>query len=92
MNLLYTSLNFGLREEVDMLRDSVSQFAANEIAPIAAKVDEQNAFPNELWPVLGDMGLLGITVAEEYGGANMSYLAHVVAMEEISRASASVGF
>ncbi|MCF1427669.1 MAG: isovaleryl-CoA dehydrogenase [Shewanella sp.] len=91
MNLLYTSLNFGLREEVDMLRDSVSQFAANEIAPIAAKVDEQNAFPNELWPVLGDMGLLGITVAEEYGGANMSYLAHVVAMEEISRASASVG-
>ena len=91
MSQLYTSLNFGLGEETDMLRDAVSQFAANEIAPLAAKVDEQNAFPNELWPVLGDMGLLGITVDEEYGGANMGYLAHVVAMEEISRASASIG-
>ncbi|MGI2260051.1 isovaleryl-CoA dehydrogenase [Shewanella sp. GXUN23E] len=91
MSLLYTSLNFGLGEEIDMLRDAVSQFASNEIAPIAAKVDEQNAFPNELWPVLGDMGLLGITVAEEYGGAGMGYLAHVVAMEELSRASASIG-
>ncbi|MCL1037812.1 isovaleryl-CoA dehydrogenase [Shewanella submarina] len=91
MSQLYTSLNFGLGEEIDMLRDAVSQFAANEIAPLAAKVDEQNAFPNELWPVLGDMGLLGITVDEEYGGANMGYLAHVVAMEEISRASASIG-
>lgn len=91
MSQLYTSLNFGLGEEIDMLRDAVSQFATNEIAPLAAKVDEQNAFPNELWPVLGDMGLLGITVDEEYGGANMGYLAHVVAMEEISRASASIG-
>ncbi len=91
MSQLYTSLNFGLGEEIDMLRDAVSQFAANEIAPLAAKVDEQNAFPNELWPVLGDMGLLGITVDEEYGGAKMGYLAHVVAMEEISRASASIG-
>ncbi|MCI2962101.1 MULTISPECIES: isovaleryl-CoA dehydrogenase [Shewanella] len=91
MNSLYTSLNFGLGEDVDMLRDAVQDFAANEIAPIAAKVDHDNAFPNELWPVLGGMGLLGVTVPEEYGGANMGYLAHVVAMEEISRASASIG-
>ncbi|ABX50139.1 Isovaleryl-CoA dehydrogenase [Shewanella baltica OS625] len=91
MNSLYTSLNFGLGEDVDMLRDAVQDFAANEIAPIAAKVDHDNAFPNELWPVLGSMGLLGVTVAEEFGGANMGYLAHVVAMEEISRASASIG-
>ncbi|QRK78072.1 isovaleryl-CoA dehydrogenase [Shewanella sp. LZH-2] len=91
MNSLYTSLNFGLGEDVDMLRDAVQDFAANEIAPIAAKVDHDNAFPNEIWPVLGGMGLLGVTVPEEYGGANMGYLAHVVAMEEISRASASIG-
>ncbi|MEM6232209.1 isovaleryl-CoA dehydrogenase [Shewanella scandinavica] len=91
MNSLYTSLNFGLGEYVDMLRDAVQDFATHEIAPIAAKVDHDNAFPNELWPVLGSMGLLGVTVAEEYGGANMGYLAHVVAMEEISRASASIG-
>lgn len=91
MNSLYTNLNFGLGEDVDMLRDAVQDFAKHEIAPIAAKVDHDNAFPNELWPVLGNMGLLGITVPEEYGGANMGYLAHVVAMEEISRASASIG-
>lgn len=91
MNSLYTSLNFGLGEDVDMLRDAVQDFSANEIAPIAAKVDHDNAFPNELWPVLGGMGLLGVTVPEEFGGANMGYLAHVVAMEEISRASASIG-
>ena len=91
MNSLYTSLNFGLGEDVDMLRDAVQDFATHEIAPIAAKVDHDNAFPNELWPVLGSMGLLGVTVAEEFGGANMGYLAHVVAMEEISRASASIG-
>lgn len=91
MNSLYTSLNFGLGEDIDMLRDAVQDFAANEIAPIAAKVDQDNAFPNEIWPVLGNMGLLGVTVPEEYGGANMGYLAHVVAMEEISRASASIG-
>ncbi|BCV44324.1 isovaleryl-CoA dehydrogenase [Shewanella algae] len=91
MNSLYSSLNFGLGEEIDMLRDAVNGFAANEIAPIAAKVDQDNAFPNELWPQFGDMGLLGITVPEEFGGANMGYLAHVVAMEEISRASASIG-
>lgn len=91
MNSLYTSLNFGLGEDVDMLRDAVHDFAKHEIAPIAAKVDHDNAFPNEIWPVLGGMGLLGVTVPEEYGGANMGYLAHVVAMEEISRASASIG-
>jgi len=91
MNSLYTSLNFGLGEDVDMLRDAVHHFAQHEIAPIAAKVDHDNAFPNEIWPVLGGMGLLGVTVPEEYGGANMGYLAHVVAMEEISRASASIG-
>ncbi|ACA87493.1 isovaleryl-CoA dehydrogenase [Shewanella woodyi] len=91
MTQLYSSLNFGLGEDVDMLRDAVQSFAANEIAPIAEKTDRDNAFPNELWPVLGDMGLLGVTVSEEYGGANMGYLAHVVAMEEISRASASIG-
>ncbi|GGM88038.1 isovaleryl-CoA dehydrogenase [Shewanella xiamenensis] len=91
MNSLYTSLNFGLGEEVDMLRDAVQDFAKHEIAPIAAKVDHDNAFPNEIWPVLGGMGLLGVTVPEEYGGANMGYLAHVVAMEEISRSSASIG-
>ena len=91
MTQLYSSLNFGLGEDVDMLRDAVRSFAANEIAPIAAKVDQENAFPNELWPVLGEMGLLGVTVPEEFGGADMGYLAHVVAMEEISRASASIG-
>ncbi|WP_076408262.1 isovaleryl-CoA dehydrogenase [Shewanella sp. UCD-KL12] len=91
MTQLYSSLNFGLGEDVDMLRDAVQHFAANEIAPIAEKTDRDNAFPNELWPVLGDMGLLGVTVSEEYGGADMGYLAHVVAMEEISRASASIG-
>ncbi|BAJ01254.1 isovaleryl-CoA dehydrogenase [Shewanella violacea] len=91
MTQLYSSLNFGLGEDIDMLRDAVQNFAANEIAPIAAKTDSDNEFPNELWPVLGDMGLLGVTVSEEYGGADMGYLAHVVAMEEISRASASIG-
>ncbi|MDO6620808.1 isovaleryl-CoA dehydrogenase [Shewanella sp. 6_MG-2023] len=91
MTSLYTSLNFGLGEDVDMLRDAVHDFASNEIAPIAAQVDQDNAFPNHMWPVLGEMGLLGVTVPEEFGGANMGYLAHVVAMEEISRASASIG-
>src|SRR6202012_5368815 len=75
----------------DLLRDSVYHFAQSEIAPLAAQIDVANAFPNQLWRKLGNMGLLGITVSEEFGGANMGYLAHVVAMEEISRASASVG-
>jgi isovaleryl-CoA dehydrogenase len=85
------SLNFDLGETVELLRDAVQDFAQAEIAPIAADIDRSNEFPNELWPKLGDMGLLGITVPETYGGAEMGYLAHIVAMEEISRASASVG-
>lgn len=88
---MYTGPNYQLGETYDMLRDSVRQFARTEIAPFAAKIDESNTFPNHLWRKLGDMGLLGITVSEEYGGANMGYLAHTIAMEEISRASASVG-
>jgi isovaleryl-CoA dehydrogenase len=87
----YPSLNFDLGETADLLRDAVQQFAQAEIAPRAAEIDRSNEFPNELWPQLGGMGLLGITVPEEYGGSDMGYLAHIVAMEEISRASASVG-
>ena len=91
MSLHYASLNFGLGDTADMLRDQVRNFTSQVIAPIAAQVDRDNAFPNELWPKLGAMGLLGVTVAEEYGGTEMGYLAHVIAMEEISRASASIG-
>ena len=86
----YTSLHFALSEELDMLRDSVRHFAEQEIAPYAAEIDQSNQFPPALWRKLGEMGLLGITVEEEYGGAHMGYLAHMIAMEEISRASASV--
>jgi isovaleryl-CoA dehydrogenase len=84
-------LNFDLGETVDMLRDSVRAFAAAEIAPRAAEIDHTNTSPADLWSKMGELGLLGITVEEEYGGAGLGYLAHVVAMEEISRASASVG-
>jgi len=87
----YKSLNFDLGETADMLREAVNAFAREEIAPRAAAIDEANEFPNELWAKFGDMGLLGITVAEEFGGAGMGYFEHVIAMEEISRASASVG-
>ncbi len=87
----YPSLNFDLGETADMLRESVYDFAQSEIAPQAADIDRNNEFPLPLWRKLGDMGLLGITVEEEFGGAGMGYLEHVVAMEEISRASASVG-
>ncbi|MDH3387550.1 MAG: isovaleryl-CoA dehydrogenase [Gammaproteobacteria bacterium] len=87
----FPSLNFDLGETVDLLRDAVQDFAQAEIAPRAAEIDRSNEFPNELWPRLGEMGLLGITVPESYGGSDMGYLAHIVAMEEISRASASVG-
>ena len=88
---MHAGLHYQLGETYDMLRDSVYEFARAEIAPIAAQIDENNAFPNHLWQKLGAMGLLGITVSEEYGGANMGYLAHTIAMEELSRASASVG-
>ncbi|AVM74297.1 isovaleryl-CoA dehydrogenase [Magnetospirillum gryphiswaldense] len=85
------TMNFDLGETADMMRDQVAAFAAAEIAPLAAEIDHSNEFPNQLWKKFGDMGLLGLTVEEEYGGAGMSYLEHVIAMEEISRASASVG-
>ena len=84
-------LNFQLGEDIDALRDAVQAFAAVEIAPRAAEIDRNDQFPMDLWRKMGDLGLLGITVPEQYGGANMGYLAHMVAMEEISRASASVG-
>jgi len=90
MNTPYPTLNFNLGTDIDMLRDSVFQFCANEIAPRANNIDSSNEFPMDLWRKLGDMGLLGITVDEQYGGSAMGYLAHCVAMEEISRASASV--
>lgn len=91
MNTPYPTLNFGLGEDIDMLRESVYQFAQGEIAPLAAQADADNQFPNQLWRKMGDLGLLGITVSEEFGGVDMGYLAHTVAMEEISRASGGIG-
>ena len=85
------ALNFGLGETIDALRHAVANFAAREIAPIAAQIDRDNDFPRHLWRRFGELGLLGVTVAENFGGAGMGYLAHVVAIEEISRASAAVG-
>ena len=87
----FPSMNFDLGDSIDMLRDAVQQFVKAEITPRAAEIDSSNEFPMDLWRKLGDMGLLGITVEEEYGGSGMGYLAHVVAIEEISRGSASVG-
>ncbi|MCY7304612.1 MAG: isovaleryl-CoA dehydrogenase [Rhodoferax sp.] len=84
-------LDFQLGEDIDALRDAVREFAQSEIAPRAAEIDRSDQFPMDLWQKMGSLGVLGITVGEEYGGANMGYLAHMVAMEEISRASASVG-
>jgi isovaleryl-CoA dehydrogenase len=83
--------DFGLGEDIDLLRDTVRDFAADRIAPLAARIDATNEFPRQLWPELGELGLLGITVEEDLGGAGLGYLAHVVAMEEISRASVSLG-
>ncbi|MGI9295272.1 MAG: isovaleryl-CoA dehydrogenase [Pseudomonadales bacterium] len=91
MNTGYPTLNFGLGEEIDMLRDAVYSLCQKELAPRAADIDRDNDFPHDMWRKFGDMGLLGVTVEEEYGGSNMGYLAHSIAMEEISRASASVG-
>ena len=83
--------DFGLGEDLDLLRETVRSFAADRIAPRAAEIDEGNEFPRDLWPELGELGLLGITVESDLGGSDLGYLAHVIAMEEISRASASVG-
>lgn len=84
-------LKFDLGEDIEMLRESVRNWAQGELAPRAAEIDRTDQFPMDAWRKMGDLGVLGITVAEEYGGANMGYLAHMIAMEEISRASASVG-
>ena len=88
---LAPSMDFGLGETADAIRDVTARFAADKIAPIAADIDASNSFPRELWPQMGELGLHGITVSEEDGGLGLGYLAHVVAMEEISRASASIG-
>ena len=91
MTVSYPTLQHNLGDEIDMLRDMAYQFSQAEIAPRAAQIDSDNEFPMDLWKKFGELGLLGITVSEAYGGSNMGYLAHCVAMEEISRASASVG-
>src|SRR5262249_43117726 len=85
------TFDFGLGETIDMLRESTWSFAQKEIAPLAAEIDRTNVFPRALWPKLGALGLLGVTVEPEYGGVALGYLAHCVAMEEVSRASAAVG-
>jgi len=91
MNTPYPTLQYGHSEEIGLLRDSVHQFASEEIAPRAADIDRDNDFPSDLWRKMGELGLLGVTISEQYGGSGMGYLAHAIAMEEISRASASVG-
>jgi len=84
-------LDFDLGDDIDALRDAVRTFAQGEIAPQAARIDASDQFPMDLWRKMGELGVLGITVEDEFGGANLGYLAHMIAMEEISRASASVG-
>ncbi|WP_305463238.1 isovaleryl-CoA dehydrogenase [Photobacterium leiognathi] len=91
MQSLYTPLNFDLGETANMLREQVNLYASEHVAPLASQIDCNNQFPLHLWQSLGEMGLLGVTVSEQYGGADMGYLAHVIIMEELSRASASVG-
>ena len=91
MTTSYPTLQYGLSEEVQMIRDSVHKYSQEQIVPIAADVDSSNIFPRQIWPDMGALGLHGITVAEEYGGIDMGYLAHTIAVEEVSRASASVG-
>ncbi|MGI9316038.1 MAG: acyl-CoA dehydrogenase family protein, partial [bacterium] len=86
-----SSMNFALGEEIDAIRDMVYRFAQDEISPVAEQTDRDNSFPTPIWKRLGDLGLLGITADPEVGGSGMGYLAHVIAIEEISRASASVG-
>ncbi|MFC3070271.1 isovaleryl-CoA dehydrogenase [Phenylobacterium soli] len=85
------NLDFGLGETADAIRETTARFAADKIAPLAARIDQENSFPRELWPQMGELGLHGVTVEEAYGGLGLGYLEHVVAMEEVSRASASVG-
>ncbi len=91
MTTSYPTLQYGLSDEITMIRDTVHKYAQEQIAPIAAEVDSSNEFPRQIWPDMGALGLHGITVAEEYGGIDMGYLAHTIAVEEVSRASASVG-
>ena len=85
------TMDFGLGEDVDALRETVRKFAQEEIAPKSAEVDRSNEFPMELWEMMGNLGLHGITISEEFGGVGMGYLAHCVAVEEISRANAAIG-
>ncbi len=89
--MFFHSMNFSIGKDNEVLRDTVYKFAQNEIAPIANQIDKENSFPDHLWKKFGDLGLLGITASSDYGGSDMSYLAHCIAIEEISRASASVG-
>jgi isovaleryl-CoA dehydrogenase len=90
-NSAYREFNFGLGEVIDTVRDQVRRFAQERIAPRANEIDRSNLFPRDLWREAGDLGLLGLTVSPEHGGAGLGYLAHTIAMEEISRASAAVG-
>ena len=91
MTTTYPTLQFGHSDETQMIRESVHGFAQEHIAPIAAEIDSSNKFPRHLWPMMGELGLHGITVPEEDGGTGLGYLEHTIAIEEVSRASASIG-